>query len=127
MIDYLTMKFIYKKLKRLGLDKKYIRYQVLPSWWDDKLNKNPVAVLEGAGYIARNLNIDLLSLIIPGVKARLKIQEDEDWTILCGMIGESPQIEVATNYFHCNSGDDPITKHGAKKYNDRKNYWCQSN
>jgi len=77
MIDHLTMKFIYKKLKRLELDKKYIRYQVLPSWWDDKLNKNPVAVLEGAGYIARNLNIDLLSLIIPRVNARFTIQKDE--------------------------------------------------
>jgi hypothetical protein len=78
MIDHLTMEFIYKKLKRLGFDKKYIRYQALPSWWDDKLNKNPIAVLKCAGYIARNLNIDLLSLIIPGVKATFKIQEDED-------------------------------------------------
>jgi hypothetical protein len=78
MIDHLTMEFIYKKLKRLGFDKKYIRYQALPSWWDNKLNKSPIAVLEGAGYIARNLNIDLLSLIIPGVKATFKIQEDED-------------------------------------------------
>jgi hypothetical protein len=78
MIDHLTMKFIYKKLKRLGFDKKYIRYHVLPGWWDDKLNTNPVAVLEGAGYIARNLNIDLLSLISPGVKTRFKTQEDEE-------------------------------------------------
>ena len=78
MIDHLTMEFIYKKLKRLGFDKKYIRHKVLPSWWDDKLNKNPVAVLEGAGYIASHLNIDLLSLISPGVKARFKIQEDEE-------------------------------------------------
>jgi hypothetical protein len=78
MIDHLTMKFIYKKLKRLGFDKKYIRHQVLPSWWDDELNEKPVAVLEGAGYIASNLNIDLLSLISPGVKARFKIQEDEE-------------------------------------------------
>jgi hypothetical protein len=64
MIDHLTMKFIYKKLKRLGFDKKYIRHQVLPSWWDDELNEKPVAVLEGAGYIASNLNIDLLSKLI---------------------------------------------------------------
>ena len=81
MIEHLTMKFIYKKLKRLGFKKKYIRHQVLPSWWDNELNKKPVAVLESAAIIARNLNIDLESLISPGRKARFTARDDEDWTI----------------------------------------------
>ncbi|MGK7881751.1 MAG: hypothetical protein AB4060_16875 [Crocosphaera sp.] len=55
----ITMSTLYKKLARLGLNKKYIREYGLPSWWDDELNDKPFAVLEGAGYIADNLNIDL--------------------------------------------------------------------
>ncbi len=60
-----TMSALYKKLATLGFNKKYIREYGLPSWWDDELNEKPLAVLEGAGYIADNLNVDLKSLLIP--------------------------------------------------------------
>ena len=63
MIDHLTMKFIYKKLRKLGYSKSRIRNYHLPGWWRKELNKSPAAVLEAARYIARNHNIDLQSLI----------------------------------------------------------------
>ncbi|WP_198648753.1 hypothetical protein [Cyanothece sp. BG0011] len=63
MAEILTMSTLYKKLARLGLKEDYIREYGLPSWWDDELNNKPLAVLEGAGYIADNLNIDLKSLL----------------------------------------------------------------
>ncbi|MHC5830218.1 MAG: hypothetical protein ACYT04_83365, partial [Nostoc sp.] len=36
----------------------------LPSWWNDELNNKLYGVLEGAGYIADNLNLDLKSLLV---------------------------------------------------------------
>ena len=70
MTQSLTMSALYKKLSRIGLKKDYIRENGLPSWWDDALNDKPVAVLEGAGYIARNLNLDLSSLLTPAEDIR---------------------------------------------------------
>ena len=66
----LTMSALYKKLTTFGLNKKYIREYGLPSWWDDELNDKPFAVLEGAGYIADNFNIDLKSLLTPGEEVK---------------------------------------------------------
>ncbi len=65
MTHTLTMSALYKKLTTLGFNKKYIREYGLPNWWDDELNDKPFAVLEGAGYIADNFNIDLKSLLVP--------------------------------------------------------------
>lgn len=59
------MSALYKKLARLGFNKKHIREYGLPSWWNDQLNDKPLAVLEGAGYIANNFKIDLKSLLTP--------------------------------------------------------------
>lgn len=66
-----TMSALYKKLATLGFNQKYIREYGLPSWWDDELNDKPLAVLEGAGYIADNFNIDLKSLLTPEEKVKL--------------------------------------------------------
>ncbi|MFM7793372.1 MAG: hypothetical protein ACKO90_36550, partial [Microcystis panniformis] len=65
MTESLTMAALYGKLSEIGLKKNYVRKNGLPSWWDDELNDKPVAVLEGAGYIAKNLNLDLSSLLTP--------------------------------------------------------------
>ncbi|MEM1168964.1 MAG: ImmA/IrrE family metallo-endopeptidase [Cyanobacteria bacterium P01_H01_bin.35] len=62
MTKTLTMSHIYTKLSKLGLNRKYVRENGLPSWWNDRLNSKPFAVLEGAGYIADRLNLDLKSL-----------------------------------------------------------------
>ncbi|MDJ0581826.1 ImmA/IrrE family metallo-endopeptidase [Crocosphaera sp.] len=69
MTQTLTMSALYKKLATLGLNKKYIQ-SGLPSWWDDELNEKPFAVLEGAGYIADNFNIDLKSLLTLGEEVK---------------------------------------------------------
>lgn len=65
MTHTLTMSALYQKLSQIGLQPTYVRENGLPSWWDDELNDKPVAVLEGAGYIAKNLNLDFSSLLVP--------------------------------------------------------------
>jgi len=63
MTNNLTMSSLYQKLSRLGFNQQYIKNNGLPSWWDEQLNDKPFAVLEGAGYIADYLNLDLKSLL----------------------------------------------------------------
>lgn len=70
MTETLTMSTLYQKLSQIGLKQTYVRENGLPSWWDDELNDKPVAVLEGAGYIAKNLNLDLSSLLTPEKEVR---------------------------------------------------------
>jgi len=72
MNDTITMSALYKKLKRKGLQEEYIQKTVLPSWWSTELNDKPAAVLEGAGYIAQRLNIDLKSLLAEDEEPRFK-------------------------------------------------------
>jgi hypothetical protein len=64
MTETLTMSCLYDRLSQLGLNLDYVRNNGLPSWWDDSLNDKHEAVLEGAGYIADNLNLDLKSLLV---------------------------------------------------------------
>ena len=63
MTNTLTMSSLIAKLSKLGFNDNYIKTNGLPSWWDDELNNKPFAVLEGAGYIADRLNLDLKSLL----------------------------------------------------------------
>jgi len=72
MTQTLSMPKIYEKLSQLGLDKEYVRKQGLPSWWEDELEKEPVAVLEGIGHIAKRLHVDLSSLLVEGQTAQFK-------------------------------------------------------
>ncbi|BAZ71305.1 hypothetical protein NIES4106_61020 (plasmid) [Fischerella sp. NIES-4106] len=70
MTETLTMSSLYNKLSQLGLNQDYVRNNGLPSWWNDELNNKSYAVLEGAGYIADNLNLDLKSLLAPEEEIR---------------------------------------------------------
>ena len=72
MTNDLTMSALYKKLKGIGIQPKYIKQKVLPSWWNQKLNDKPAAVLEGAGYIAQRLNLDLKSLLAEDQEPQFK-------------------------------------------------------
>ena len=72
MKNTITMSALYQKLQKKGLQKKYIQETVLPSWWDAELNDKPAAVLEGAGYIAQRLNLDLKSLLAEDEEPRFK-------------------------------------------------------
>lgn len=73
------MASLYQKLSKIGLKQNYVRKNGLPSWWDDELNDKPVAVLEGAGYIAKNLNLDLSSLLNPQEEVKFKQPKLHDW------------------------------------------------
>ncbi|AVH68275.1 ImmA/IrrE family metallo-endopeptidase [Nostoc sp. 'Peltigera membranacea cyanobiont' N6] len=64
MTETLTMSSLFDKLSQLGLNQDYVRNNGLPSWWNDELNNKSYGVLEGAGYIADNLNLDLKSLLV---------------------------------------------------------------
>lgn len=72
MNQTLSMPEIYKKLSQIGLDEDYVRKQGLPSWWEDELEDQPVAVLEGIGHIAKRLHVDLSSLLTDEQSAQFK-------------------------------------------------------
>jgi Zn-dependent peptidase ImmA (M78 family) len=72
MTSTLSMSALYKKLGKIQLQKDFVRKMGLPSWWDDELNDKPIAVLEGAGHIAKRLNLDLKSLLDHDQSARFK-------------------------------------------------------
>jgi hypothetical protein len=63
MTEKLSMSSLYDKLSQLGFNQDYIENNALPSWWSDELNDKPTAVLEGAGYISENFNLELKSLL----------------------------------------------------------------
>lgn len=63
MTKVVDMSDLYNKLSQFGLPKQYIKQNALPNWWDNELDTQPVAVLEGAGYIAKRLGLDLKSLL----------------------------------------------------------------
>jgi len=72
MTPTLSMPKIYEKLSQLGLDEDYVRKLGLPSWWEDELENEPVAVLEGIGHIAKRLHVDLSSLLAEEQTAQFK-------------------------------------------------------
>lgn len=59
----LTMADLYGRTSRLGIPKKFIREKILPTWWTDDVDKTPDALTEGALYLSRRLNLDLVSLL----------------------------------------------------------------
>jgi len=98
MNNTITMSALYKKLQNIGLKRKYIRETVLPSWWDAELNDKPAAVLEGAGYIAQRLNIDLKSLLAEDEEPRFKPLPDTKFKYHQQNKAETPNIayQIAT-------------------------------
>ncbi|PSB01539.1 ImmA/IrrE family metallo-endopeptidase [Merismopedia glauca] len=74
MTPTISMSDLYHKLSQLGIEPNYIRECALPSWWNEELETKPVAVLEGAGYIAKRLGLDLKSLLAKDEPPRFKPQ-----------------------------------------------------
>ncbi len=74
MIENMNMSDIYAQLFELGLNQEFVRENGLPSWWDDELNHKPLAVLEGAGYIADRFGLDFKSLLSSDEKLKFKSQ-----------------------------------------------------
>lgn len=72
MTKTLEMPTLYKRLSKVGLPQKYIQEKALPEWWDTELEKNPVAVLEVAGRIAKRLGLDMASVLDPDAPITFK-------------------------------------------------------
>lgn len=51
----------------LGLDRSFVRKQIIPEWWDDSLAANPTALAEVFGHISRHTGILLESLSDEGI------------------------------------------------------------
>ena len=64
---------LYFRLQALGFAPTFVRRQVLPEWWQDSTANNPAAYAHGAGIIAKNLGLDVRTLLADGV--RLAYQE----------------------------------------------------
>lgn len=63
MTDIASMQSLYTRLEQAGVSPAYIQEYVLPSWWSRDMDSEPHLVLQGAGYIAKHLGIDLQALL----------------------------------------------------------------
>lgn len=59
----LTMADLYQRVVTIGLPKKYLKTHIMPDWWTDEVDQDPNVLLEGALYLSRRLNLDIVSLI----------------------------------------------------------------
>lgn len=76
MSQILEMPTLYKRLSEVGLPERFIREKALPEWWDPELEREPVAVLEAAGYIAKRLGLDIASVLSPNAPIAFKKQNN---------------------------------------------------
>ncbi len=59
----LNIKNIYSLLKSKGIDKKFIREVLLPSWWDENIPSSKAGLYQTISLISKNLGTDLSDLI----------------------------------------------------------------
>lgn len=72
MNQLLEMPTLYDRLSKMGFPQKFIQEKALPEWWNSELEKNPVAVMEAAGYISKRLGLDVSSVLNPNVAIEFK-------------------------------------------------------
>ncbi|HLP87872.1 MAG TPA: ImmA/IrrE family metallo-endopeptidase [Nostocaceae cyanobacterium] len=72
MNKILEMPTLYNRLSTVGFPKNFIQEKALPEWWNSELEKNPVAVMEAAGYISKRLGLDVASVLNPEVPIEFK-------------------------------------------------------
>ena len=72
MSKTLEMPTLYKRLYAIGLPARFIQKKALPEWWDESLEKDPVAVLEAAGRIAKRLGLNMASVLDPDAPITFK-------------------------------------------------------
>ncbi|MFO0954369.1 MAG: ImmA/IrrE family metallo-endopeptidase [Isosphaeraceae bacterium] len=56
---------LYRRLRAVGLTKRYVRRTILPDWWDDQIAENPAGFAEGLIFLSRHLGLDLSTLRDP--------------------------------------------------------------
>ena len=57
-----SLRSLYARLQRAGLDRKFIRETLLPDWWDDAIAEHPTGYAEARLRIARALGLSLSQL-----------------------------------------------------------------
>lgn len=72
MSQTLEMPTLYARLSKMGFPPTFIQEKALPEWWNSDLEKNPVAVMEAAGYISKRLGLDIASVFNPNVPIEFK-------------------------------------------------------
>jgi hypothetical protein len=83
---------LYSKLKRLGIDRKYVQSAILPDWWDDSLYANESNRLTAQLGVSRFLGISLRDLAGPldafasQQNARLKRARNADLDEVAGAV-----------------------------------------
>lgn len=71
-IAQMEMATLYERLSQIGFQKKFIKGKALPDWWGKDCESTPGAVIEGATYISRRLNLELSSLLDINTEPRFK-------------------------------------------------------
>jgi len=91
------MRVLYRRLKAVGFDSRFVRESVLPDWWDDSLAENPanaaiaeMSVARMLGFSVSALRDDGMPLTLPSTSdARLKRTTDVVPAVL------APAVRVA--------------------------------
>jgi Zn-dependent peptidase ImmA (M78 family) len=89
-----SLRSLYARLQRAGLDRKFIRETLLPDWWDDAIAEHPTGYAEARLCIARALGLSLRQLdsedplreMLSETRLRCKTRRDTEldsirWTI----------------------------------------------
>jgi hypothetical protein len=71
-IAQMEMATLYERLAQIGFKKNFIDKKALPDWWGKDCESTPGAVIEGATYISRRLNLELNSLLDINTQPKFK-------------------------------------------------------
>lgn len=66
------MENLYRRLRAVGFDKRYVQTVALPSWWDDSAAVSPSGYQEGLMLLSRHLGLSLQSLQNDAVPLELR-------------------------------------------------------
>jgi len=67
-----NIKSIYKALKPLGLDKKFINELLLPDWWTEEVLHTEIGYIQTLSIISKNLGVNLKDLLKDDIKINLR-------------------------------------------------------
>lgn len=53
------MEGLYERLADAGMSRHFVKKNVLPDWWDDRIARNPVGLQQACGYVSKHLGLEL--------------------------------------------------------------------
>lgn len=59
-----------QRLQDAGINRRYLKQNILPDWWDDKIAANPAGLAQAHGYLFTRAGVDLKSLKDPSAPIR---------------------------------------------------------